>query len=60
MFYKNITQAFMAEKFTEPEDYQYLRMLAYKSQEEEKQQQKEIVEFCDIRQAKKNSTEGET
>ena len=24
MFYKNNTQAFMAAKFTEPEDYQYL------------------------------------
>ena len=53
MFYKNNTQAFMATKFTEPEDYQYLCMLACKSQEEEKQQQKEIVEFCDICQAKK-------
>ena len=37
MFYKNNTQAFMAAKFTEPEDYQYLHMLACKSQEEEKQ-----------------------
>jgi hypothetical protein len=37
MFYKNNTQAFMVAKFTEPEDYQYLRMLARKSQGEEKQ-----------------------
>jgi hypothetical protein len=37
MFYKNNTQAFMAEKFTEPEDYQCLHMLACESQEEEKQ-----------------------
>jgi hypothetical protein len=55
MFYKNNTQAFMAAKFTEPEDYQYLHMLAHKSQGEEKQQQKEIVEFCDIREAKKTA-----
>ena len=34
MFYKNNTQAFMAAKFsviTEPEDYQYLCMLAHES-----------------------------
>jgi len=37
MFYKNNTQAFMAAKFTEPEDYQYLCMLACESQGEEKQ-----------------------
>jgi len=36
MFYKNNTQAFMAAKFTEPEDYQYLCMLARESQGEEK------------------------
>ena len=53
MFYKNNTQAFMAAKFTEPEDYQYLRMLAHESQGEEKQRRKDIVEFRDIRQAKK-------
>ena len=58
MFYKNNTQASMVAKFTEPEDYQYLCMLAHKSQGEEKQQRKEIVEFHDIRQAKKNSPEG--
>ena len=55
MFYKNNTQAFMAAKFTEPEDYQYLRMLARESHGEEKQRRKEIVEFRDIRQAKKTA-----
>ena len=60
MFYKNNTQAFMVAKFTEPEDYQYLHMLARKSQGEGKQRRKEIVEFRDIRQAKKNSPEAET
>ena len=60
MFYKNNTQAFMVAKFTEPEDYQYLCMLACKSRGKEKQRRKEIVEFCDICQAKKNSPEAET
>ena len=55
MFYKNNTQASMVAKFTEPEDYQYICMLARKSQGEEKQQRKEIVEFRDIRQAKKTA-----
>ena len=55
MFYKNNTQAFMTAKFTEPEDYQYLHMLARESQGEEKQRRKEIVEFCDIRQATKTA-----
>ena len=55
MFYKNNTQAFMAAKFTEPEDYKYLHMLARESQGEEKQRRKEIVEFRDIRQAKKTA-----
>jgi len=45
----------MAEKFTEPEDYQYLHMLPRESQGEEKQWQKEIVEFRDICQAKKTA-----
>ena len=49
MFYKYNMQAFMTAKFTEPEDYQYLRMLARESQGEEKQRRKEIVEFRDIR-----------
>ena len=55
MFYKNNTQAFMAAKFTEPEDYQYLHKLACESQGEEKQRRKEIVEFRDSRQAKKTA-----
>ena len=41
----------MAAKFTEPENYQYLRMLALESQGEKKQWRKEIVEFHNIRQA---------
>ena len=45
----------MAENFTEPEDYQYLHMHAHKSQQEEKQWCKEIVEFCDIFQVKKTA-----
>jgi len=45
----------MAEKFTELEDYQYLCMLAHESQGEEKKRRKEIVEFCDICQAKKTA-----
>ena len=45
----------MAANFTEPEDYQYLHMLARESHGEEKQQQKEIVGFHDIRQAKKTA-----
>ena len=55
MFYKNNTQAFMAAKFTEPEDYKYLHMLARESRGEEKQWQKEIVEFHDTRQANKTA-----
>ena len=43
----------MVAKFTEPEDYQYLCMLARKSQGEEKQRRKEIVEFCDSPSKKK-------
>ena len=57
MFYKNCTQAFMAAKFTEPEDYQYLHMLAHESHGEGKQWQKETVEFHDICQAKKTAQE---
>src|SRR6266699_7179001 len=55
MFYKNNMQAFMTAKFTEPEDYQYLCMLACESQGEEKQWRKEIVEFRNIRQATKTA-----
>ena len=53
MFYRNNTQAFMAAKFTEPEDYQYLRKLARECQGEEKERRKEIIEFRDKHQAEK-------
>ena len=51
MFFRNNTEAFMAAKFTEKEDFQYLHMLGRESQKAEKMRRKEIVEFCDQRQA---------
>jgi hypothetical protein len=53
MFYRNNTQAFMAAKFTEAEDYQYLHRLARECQKEEKERMKEITEFRDKHQAEK-------
>lgn len=51
MFFQNNTEAFMAAKFTEKEDFQYLHMLGRESQKAEKMRRKEIVEFRDQRQA---------
>lgn len=51
MFFRNNTEAFMAAKFTEKEDFQYLHMLGRESQKAEKMRRKEIVEFRDQRQA---------
>ena len=53
MFYRNNTQAFMAAKFTKEEDYQYIHKLARETNGEEKKRQKELVDFCDKRQAEK-------
>jgi hypothetical protein len=51
MFFRNNTEAFMAAKFTEKEDFQYLHMLGRESQKAEKMRRKEIIEFRDQRQA---------
>ena len=53
MFFRNNTQAFMAAKFTEEEDYRYLHKLARDANGEEKKRRKELVEFRDKRQAEK-------
>lgn len=55
MFFHNNTQAFMAAKFTEVEDHQYLHKLARETQGDEKKRKKEIVEYRDKRQAEKTA-----
>ena len=54
MFFRNNTQAFMAAKFTEEEDYCYIHKLAQENGEEKKRR-KELVEFRDKRQAEKTT-----
>ena len=55
MFFRNNTQAFMAAKFTEEEDYRYLHKLAREANDEEKKRRKEIIDFRDKRQAEKTA-----
>ncbi len=55
MFFRNNTQAFMAAKFTEPADYQFLRQLARDASGDERQRHKELVEFHDKQQQKKTA-----
>ena len=45
MYFRNDTEAFMKEKFTEKEDHQFLHKLARESTGEEKKRKKEIVDF---------------
>lgn len=52
MYFRNNTQAFMAAKFTEDEDYKYLHALARKNDDERKRR-RELVEFRDKREAEK-------
>jgi hypothetical protein len=52
MFFRNNTEAFMAEKFTE-EDYQYIHKLGREANGEEKKRHKELVDSRDKRQAEK-------
>ncbi|KAF8805861.1 hypothetical protein BYT27DRAFT_7103543, partial [Phlegmacium glaucopus] len=47
MFFRNNTQAFMAAKFTEEEDYCYLHKLAREANGEERKRRKELVDFPD-------------
>ena len=47
MFFRNNTQAFMAAKFTEEEDYHYIHKLAQEANGEEKKRRKELVDFHD-------------
>jgi hypothetical protein len=56
MFFRNNTQAFMAAKFTEEEDYRYIHKLAREANGEEKKRRKELVDFRDKRQAKKTAS----
>ena len=58
MFFRNNTQAFMAAKFTEEEDYHYIRKLAREANGEEKKRRKELVDFRDKRQAEKIARKG--
>ena len=55
MFFRNNTQAFMAAKFTEEEDYRYLHKLARETNGEEKKRRKDLVDFRDKRQAEKTA-----
>ena len=55
MFFHNNTQAFMAAKFTEEEDYRYIHKLAQEANGEEKKRRKELVDFCEKRQAEKTA-----
>jgi hypothetical protein len=54
-FYRNNTEAFMATKFTEEEDYQYIHKLGRETNGEEKKRRKELVDFRDQRQAEKTA-----
>ena len=45
----------MAAKFTEEEDFHYLHRLAREANREERKQRKELIEFCDKRQAEKTA-----
>ena len=55
MFFRNNTQAFMAAKFTEEEDYRYIHKLAREANGEEKKRRKELVDFREKRQAEKTA-----
>jgi len=55
MFFRNNTQAFMAAKFTEPADYQFLCQLARDASGDERQRRKELVEFHDKQQQEKTA-----
>lgn len=56
MFFKNNTEAFMAAKFTEKEDFQYIHKLGRESKKQEKLQRKEIIKARDDRQAARIAT----
>lgn len=45
MYFRNDTEAFMAEKFTEKEDYQYLHALGRQPQVDQRKLMKEHVQF---------------
>jgi hypothetical protein len=53
MFFCNNTQEFMATKFTEEEDYQYIHKLGHEANGEEKKRRKKLVDFRDKRHAEK-------
>ena len=55
MFFQNNTQAFIAAKFTEPADYQFLCQLARDASGDKRQRHKEIVEFRDKQQKEKTA-----
>ena len=55
IFFRNNTQAFMAAKFTEAADYQYLRKLARDANGDEQKRHKELVEFRDKQQKEKTA-----
>src|SRR6266508_1970176 len=55
MYFRNNTQAFMAAKFTEEEDFNYLHRLAREANGEERKRHKELIEFRDKQQAEKTA-----
>ena len=55
MYFRNNTQAFMAAKFKEEEDFHYLHRLAREANGEERKRRKELIEFHDKRQAEKTA-----
>ena len=55
MFFRNNTQAFMAAKFTEKEDFEYLHKLGKGTEGIERQRQLDITDFWDKRQADKTA-----
>ena len=55
MYFQNNTKAFIAAKFTEEEDYQYMRKLARNAGGMEKKRHKELVEYRDRCQAEKTA-----
>src|SRR6266540_6089857 len=55
IFFQNNTQVFMAAKFTEAADYQYLCKLARDANGDEQKRRKELVEFRDKQQKEKTA-----
>ncbi|KJA18866.1 hypothetical protein HYPSUDRAFT_69639 [Hypholoma sublateritium FD-334 SS-4] len=52
-YFRNNTESFIKENFTEEEDYKYIHKLACETGGQERQRKREIIEFRNEQQAKK-------